>query len=414
MKLLVITHTFPPSKHSNAKRPQYLVRACLEAGWEVDVATSYIGVEPGQKEVIEHPNLKILRDNDPVERLQGKFRKMKLAGASKLLSSAANGLLFPDCCTPWAKGVFRRFKKDNKEYDRVLAFLIPASMLLSGSAGVVDRRWIFDFQEPITPQFEKYPRKSFVQRALLGKLKRLERDTLHKAGTIVFTAEANRAVYVEKGLAPVERTRHVPYFYDEAAFRSPARIGERFEIGYYGNFDLTGARSPQVFLKSLAEFLDRYPEARAMTRFVFFGNWRSRHDAIMDELGLGDICEINAVVTYDQYLKKLQASPILLLIVAKEHNLFMPSKIVDYFGARRPILAFVPKGSEMSGVLESAGMGQYSCESDDVAQGRDAIGRLWAAHQEGKLIVDEEKTSGWSSAALIPKYFQILEGSPED
>jgi hypothetical protein len=65
-------------------------------------------------------------------------------------------------------------------------------------------------------------------------------------------------------------------------------------------------------------------------------------------------------------------------------------------------------------VLESAGMGQYSCESDDVAQGRDAIGRLWAAHQEGKLIVDEEKTSGWSSAALIPKYFQILEGSPED
>jgi hypothetical protein len=35
MRLLIITHTFPPSEHSNAKRPFYIAKGALEAGWEV-------------------------------------------------------------------------------------------------------------------------------------------------------------------------------------------------------------------------------------------------------------------------------------------------------------------------------------------------------------------------------------------
>ena len=86
----------------------------------------------------------------------------------------------------------------------------------------------------------------------------------------------------------------------------------------------------------------------------------------------------------------------------------MPSKIVDYFGARRPILAFVPEGSEMRGVLETAGMENYSCKSDDVEEGIDALIRLWTNHKNGMLLVDDERTSRWSSAYLIPKYLEIL------
>jgi hypothetical protein len=33
MRLLVLTYTFPPSTHANAKRPHYLVRGFLDAGW---------------------------------------------------------------------------------------------------------------------------------------------------------------------------------------------------------------------------------------------------------------------------------------------------------------------------------------------------------------------------------------------
>ena len=200
MKLLVITHTFPPSKHSNAKRPQYLVKALLAAGWEVDVITSYIGVEVDQPEVIEHPHLKIMRYGDLVWFLQDKLRKTKLGGLSKVLSFAANGLLFPDFCALWARKIFRKIRKEGKPYDCVLAFVFPPSVLLSGAYGVVDKRWFFDFQESVTPQFERFPRKSFFQRLMLGRLKRLEKETLHKARAVVFTAESNRLTYVELSL----------------------------------------------------------------------------------------------------------------------------------------------------------------------------------------------------------------------
>jgi hypothetical protein len=73
---------------------------------------------------------------------------------------------------------------------------------------------------------------------------------------------------------------------DEAAFHFPAQVSERLEIDYYGNFDLTGARSPDFFLKSLAGFLKRFPEARDATRFVFYEAWLAKHDSLVDELGL--------------------------------------------------------------------------------------------------------------------------------
>lgn len=409
MKLLVVTHTFPPTKHSNAKRPMYLVRGFLDAGWEVDVMTSDLGADPDEDEVMVHPGLTIIREKEPVWRIRSRLKNANFDRLAGLWGLVANGFLFPDSCAIWARKIFRKIKKVGGEYDRVLAFVFPPSVLLSGDKGIVDHRWVFDFQESVTPQFERFPRKSFLQRARQKKLSRMERETLHKAGAVVFTAESNRKAYVEGGLVPGEKTKHIPYFYDEEIFQSTAPVQKDFEIGYYGNFDLTGSRSPEVFLQSLAGFLDRHPQARVETKFVFHGLWLPRHDEIIEDLKLGDVCQINEAVSYEEYLEKLKTSPVLLLIVAREHDLFMPSKIVDYFGAGRPILAFVPDGSEMSGVLKSAQMAEFSCPNDDASKGADAIERLWSDYQSNNLKTDKETTSKWSSSRLLPRYCRLLE-----
>jgi len=96
MRLLVITHTFPPSRHTNAKRPYYLVKGFLNAGWQVDIITGSLGMENGAAETVVHPALRIIRLKDPVEQLCRKF-----AGHPSLfrfVSLAINGLLWPDEC----------------------------------------------------------------------------------------------------------------------------------------------------------------------------------------------------------------------------------------------------------------------------------------------------------------------------
>ena len=406
MRLLVLSYAFPPSRHANAKRPHYLVQGFLDAGWEVDLFTLRIGMAPGTEETVRHPGLRILRCEDPiagaVERAAGRPK------LQRLLSLAAAGGLWPDGFVAWSLRAMRA-SRDKGRYDRVLAFIYPPSLLLCGLApGLVDSKWIFDYQESVTPQRRLFPKRSLLHRALAPCLARLERRTLHKAGRVVFTANTNREAYVRAGLVPEAGAAHVPYFFDAVAFRSlPDLSGAAFEIAYFGTFDWTGARSPEVFLRALARFLELRPEARPATRFRFYGGWLPEHNRLIEELKLQDRVAIEPPVGYQRYIELVKQSPILLLVVASAHNLFMPSKIVDYFGARRPIMAFVPRGSEMRRVLEQAGMAEFASDELDVEGGVAALERLWQRHLAGSLAAGGAKVDFWSSTVQIPRYLEL-------
>jgi glycosyltransferase involved in cell wall biosynthesis len=254
-------------------------------------------------------------------------------------------------------------------------------------------------------------RRSPLQRLLLPRLARLERETLQQAGHVVFTADTNRQAYVEQALVSENATVHIPYFFDAEVFARPGPVvWDKFAITYFGTFDWRGARSPETFLRALARFLARHPEARRRTQFIFYGTWLAEHNRWVSELNLTDVVSIHPGVGYEAYLEKVKQSPVLLLVVSSAHNLFMPSKIVDYFGARRPILAFVPRDSEMRQVLEAAGMADFASDEFDVAAGVAALERLWSHYQSGALAVTADKTGFWSSAVQLPNYVDMIEG----
>ena len=405
MRLLVLTHTFPPSRHCNAKRPYYLVKGFLDAGWHVDVFTSPCLLHPGETEFPGPPTLRVRRLEGLVLRLlRDSGRPSRLQQA---MSVAAYGLLWPDPFAPWAVRTLRACRF-GAGYDRVLVFVLPASLLLCGlRSRVVGANWTFDYQESVTPHYRQVGRRSPLQQLLLPGLAKLERRTLHQAGRVVFTAETNRQTYCRQGLVPESITAHVPYFFDAAVFGGPAPALEPgFQILYCGSFDILGARTPVTFLRSLARFLRQHPEARSSTRFLFHGYWCEKHTPVIGELGLQDVVSLQPAVGYEQYVQKLKQSPVLLLVVASAHNLYMPSKIVDYFGARRPILAFVPRDSEMWRVLQQAGMDEFASDEFNVAGGAVALESLWARYRTGALTCPAEKTQFWSSAVQVPRYVE--------
>lgn len=407
MRLRVITHTFPPSTHANAKRPHYVVKGFLDAGWEVDVFTHWTGMPAGATETIDHPSLRIFRLADPVERLLRWSRRTPLLYRVVALSLA--GVMWPDFYAVWARKIFRTRRSDS-HYDRTLAFILPASVLLSGrQPGLVDRSWTFDYQESVTPQYRQMARRSPLQKMLQPRLEALERDTLHRAGRVVFTANTNRLAYVDAALVEDKITAHIPYFYDAVAFASPgAPVASTFEIVYFGTFDWRGARSPETFLRALARFFEQTPGAQAQTRFSFYGPWLQEHNRFLEELKLMDVTMIHPPIDYEAYLQKLRQCPMLLLVVASAHNLFMPSKIVDYFGACRPIIAFVPRDSEMRQVLKQAGMLDFVSDEGDFEGGAAALQKLWVQYQAGMLAVSSESTRYWSSEMQIPRYLELV------
>jgi glycosyltransferase involved in cell wall biosynthesis len=411
MRLAVFTHTFPPSRHSNAKRPFYVVKGFLAAGWQVDVFSSTLAMETGAPETVSHPGLRIFRCPDPVGRLRRRFARNPLLEKLFILSVA--GTIWPDYFAPWAKRVLAMYRQQ-PACDRELGFVLPVSVLLSGRVpGIVGRNWTFDYQESVSPQYRRHSRRSPLQRLRLPRLAQLERETLHQAGRVIFTADTNRRAYIDERLVAETATAHVPYFFDAEVFNQPAPpTAPEFAITYFGTFDWRGARSPETFLQALAKFLRRHPEARPRTKFIFYGSWLQEHHRWIDALQLRDVVSIYPAVSYANYLERVKQSPVLLLVVSAAHNLFMPSKIVDYFGARRPILAFVPRDSEMRRVLEAAGMAKFVSDESDTEAGATALENLWARYQSGTLAVSADKAQFWSSTVQIPRYLELVTRSP--
>lgn len=412
MRIAVITHAFPPSNHANGKRPYYLVRAFLDAGWEVDVYTSALGCEKGVIEPIAHPGLNIHRQVDLV--VNG-FQKLKRFNTlHRAVVSLVAAFVWPDFYALWSRRVIKRIIKA-KPYDRVVCFVFPPSVYLAAKKnGLIDHTWVFDLQESVTPQYALAPRRSPLQKRRLPELKKLEKRALSQAGKVVYTAETNRRAYIEQGLVTDQKTEHIPYFYDAPVFDlAKQHISELFEIRYFGTFDWSGSRSPKVFLTSLADFLKKYPDARTKTRFSFYGTWLAEHDGLIKDLGLEDVVQIQAAVPYEKYLDLVMNAPVLLLVIAAEHNLFMPSKIVDYFGAARPILAYVPRESEMRSVLEEAGMAGQAMDETDVTSGVKALESLWHTYCAGSFDSVDANTGYWSSAVQVPRYVALLKDLPE-
>ncbi len=407
MRVAIVTHTFPPSSRANAKRPSYVVNALLAEGHQVEVFTNVLGCDQEESLVIEN-GLSIHNLSDPITSLAARIDRWPIL--RRIFFTLLSGLCWPDIWFLWAEKI-SRILAGRKDFDLVLVFIIPSSLYLcSRFDKLIDKRWCFDLQESVTPQFRRFPKRSILQRKLLPRLEMMERTAMRAAGSVIFTAKSNCDAYLEAGLVDEDKAHHIPYFYDDRVFKDNPEIevSAGFEIRYFGTFDWSGSRSPNSFLKSLKQFLENKPEARSVTKFSFYGGWLKEHSSLIDELGMEDVVEIREAVGYNEYLNLVRSAPVLLLVVAQEHNLFMPSKIVDYFGAQRPILGFVPEGSEMSQVLAKAGMSSFVCDQNDVAAGAACIENLWAHYQGENGAPFQGDTEYWSSANLIPRYLETL------
>lgn len=407
MRIAIITHVFPPSAHPNAKRPFYYARALQNAGCEVCVFTSPFA--HANETIASEPLQNVIRLPDRFSKLDVFKPYPRLYRIAYAISS---GTAWPDIFASWARKTMQTLQ-DDKPFDRIIAFVLPPSIPVTAmQSGLSNANWIFDYQESVTPFYQQHPSRSPLKRFRRQQLARNEASALKSSGKVIFTSNTNRKAYVDNRLVEAVKTIHIPYFYQQEDFpENPAPLDQKsFRIAYFGNFDAHGHRNPKVLLKALAIFLKQHPEAIPSTKFVFYGTWRREHNLLINDFPFKQVIACHPPCPYSEYLALLQQQTALLLVVAPEHNLFMPSKVVDYFGAQRPILGFAPRDSEMWHCLESADMGEWLVAYNDADAGAAAIERLWQAHQANTLEVDTRKLQHWSSETQIPRILQAVTG----
>lgn len=174
---------------------------------------------------------------------------------------------------------------------------------------------------------------------------RLERSVLLKTDLLTVTNKyAEQAIRHRNPDLPVDRVVIMPHAWDPVLYpaNTEQSSDDQLVVRYLGSF--YGPRSPKPLLRALT---DLYREKTALTdnvRVELIGHVDDRGMSMLNEAPQG-MFSVRSSVPYLESLKLMSEANLLVVLDAPaRRSIFLPSKLIDYIGADRPILAFTPKG----------------------------------------------------------------------
>jgi hypothetical protein len=189
---------------------------------------------------------------------------------------------------------------------------------------------------------------------------------------------------------------------------------ETLVISYTGSL-YGNTITPAPLLRGLRRFLSVTNIPPGSLCVVFAGDWDTRYDQTIQDLGLQEIVEYRGRLTRPECIDLWWRSQVLLLILGKEEDnlLRVPSKFWDYLGAGRSMLALVhPEGRVANLVYEQQlGFVADPENEDDIVS---ILERIWQAHQQGTLkpkpspLFLSQATRANSEKMVIDVFNQII------
>ena len=257
---------------------------------------------------------------------------------------------------------------DLSRFDVVLTCSQPHANHLLGLD--IQRRtglpWVAYFSDPWSGN--PYARETSSQ--IVNHHRRLEERVLTAADLVLFTSPEmerqalRRFENLLRDKTGVLPHGYVPDWYDlaEATLPPPGPL----RILHTGHF--YGPRSPAPLLRALTRLADRHDLVRH-SLFSFYGSFPPEERARVREAGLDPCVRIYDPVPYLESLALMKGSDALLVVDAPlrdaGESVFLPSKLVDYLGSGKPLIAVTPSEGASARVVKNVG-GQV-CDVDERA-----------------------------------------------
>lgn len=412
-KLLMIAYFFPPAGAVGVYRTLKFARYLPEFGWAPRVLTTSNGRFP----VYDESLLALVPDGVPVHRCAGfewfneGFDRPAAGPRKRTLASRIHTRLYlawswialPDANIGWVPSAFAnalRIVRREGIGDVYISGSPFSSFLVGGLLKLfADVRVTIDYRDPWTQNLN-YPRRTALHRWMD---RALERRVVRSSDVVVSNTRFNdeRMFAAFGGGKSRDRFVAIHNGFDAADFDGiPRERTDRFTITYAGVFyysigssfrdragdDTMRTYSPLCFFEALESFFARRPEAKARTRVRFMGKLGQGYDPIVRERGLETVIEQLGYIAYDEHLRVLKNSDVLLLVLSRgeQSRGWIPSKFFQYLGTGNPILALAPDG-ELRDIIRETRSGVV-VEPDDAVAASRAIEELYDAWASGTSI----------------------------
>ncbi|HJQ68934.1 MAG TPA: glycosyltransferase [Blastocatellia bacterium] len=365
LQLLAVSYSFPPMAYPRSIQVARLLGA-LDAstlvicGSEDGTFTPYgkdetiaSGVEGRMAGVIREPffRSKLTRQIDEL--------------ASRYTIPWSN---LPDIHRSWVSRITKRFFKwqqtSGYEPDLVVTFGHPMSDHFFGAE--YKRRkgapWIAHFSDPWVDN--PYNRQSGAADWIN---KRMERRVIGEADAIIFTSPETLDLVMKKYPASWRGKAHyLPHCYDEGAYDDALAPDDgRYVIRSIGT--LYGNRSPEPLYEAIERIARENSSLLDGVSIEFAGYIHGGTEAVNTYPNAGRIVKFVGLVPHAEAIRLMKTANCLLVIDAPaDLSVFFPSKLVEYLGAERFILALSPEGTTARIVKEAGGAVANPADVDQI------------------------------------------------
>ncbi len=375
-KVLFISYYWPPAGGAPVQRILKFYQYLPEFGWEPYILTTLDGDFPFVDESLN----KLVRPNTTIVRSKGfSLHKIfsRLSPKSKknfvpygFTDNSKNGFMdnlsrwvkynfIPDTRYPWRFGTVRKAVKliRREKIDLIFSSSPPQTnhIIARKAARRTGIPWVADFRDPWTDVFwvidEKTKRWKWIHRID----QRIERKTIAKMDEIITVGPSLVEMLQRKTSKQIHEINNG---FDEAYFPSDAwQPSDHFRMVYAGS--ISKEQDPKCFFDAVNELMS-VPSFASKARIEFLGNFPTYLHDLVQHYPFADRVTFSLYTHYEASLSFIAKADLLLMMVPRtaDNKCIITSKLFDYMGSRRPILAFGPEDGDAAVILDRTSAGK--------------------------------------------------------
>ncbi|MBM4171371.1 MAG: glycosyltransferase family 4 protein [Ignavibacteria bacterium] len=362
-KVLILAYYYPPMGLSGVQRILKFTKYMPKFNWQPTVITTgdvaYFAHDFSLLKEAEKAGVNIIRTeafdlNSIIGRKYGTLNMPKEA-VRKIYSNFSKTFFIPDNKKSWAKKAYKKAQELlKKEHFNILFVTIPPYSSFVYAAKLknefniplfVDYRdlWYGNHFAFYPTYYHKYKHRKLEYKSLKASNK-----------VIVINRKIKEKLLTTYPFLTYDDISIIPHGYDPEDFQKLEieSSASKIKLTYSGIF--YESITPEFFLKAFKQLLIERPDIAAKYELEFIGHLRSENTKLITELNLNEYIRNLGYIEHKDVVIKIASSTILWMMIGESKNsdTISTSKLFEYFGTGKPILASVPDGTAKTSLQE--------------------------------------------------------------
>ncbi len=349
---------------------------------------------------------KVLSKTKTKQISSGIVASKKASLLEKILLGIRGNFFIPDARVGWVKPSvsFLETYIMNNSIDVIITTGPPHSLHIIGMQlkEKLNLPWIADFRDPWTTIH--YHKLLKLGKSAKKKHIWLEKKVLQSADCIVVTSPSTQKEFELKTNVPIQV---ITNGFDIEKTTSEVSIDTRFSLVHIGS--LLSERNPVILWEVLSEIINENKEFSKNLTIRLVGAVSPEIIKTITKKGLKPYLEITGYVSHKEAIRLQQQAQLLLLIESnrEETSAIIPGKLFEYLHAQRPIVAILPKNSDVAAIIDQTQSGNSFLYSEKERL-KKQIKSYYKAFKNGDLQIQSKNIQQYSRKSLTQKMGTLI------